>query len=74
MATTDVDPTTLPPVAELSPEEARADFDTQSRRRLGMSAEEFVRRLEAGDFDDIVDDPINHPGCSYLAMVSRVVR
>lgn len=74
MATIDVDQTTLPPVAELNPEEAWADFDVQCRRRLGMSGEEFVRRLDGGDFDEIVDDPINHPGHSYLAMVSRIVR
>ena len=65
---------TLPPVVELRPEEAWADFDVQCRRRLGMSGEEFVRRLDAGDFDEIVDDPINHPGYSFLAMVSGVVR
>lgn len=74
MATTETDPLTLPPVVELTPEEAWAGFDHACRRRLGMSGEEFVRRLDAGDFDDIVDDPINHPGYSFLAMLSLSVR
>lgn len=74
MATTDIESETLPPIVELSDEKAWADFDDQCRRRLGMSGEEFVRRLDAGDFAEIVDDPINHPGYSFLAMVSGIVR
>jgi hypothetical protein len=73
MATTETEPT-RPPIVELSPEEAWADFDNACRRRLGMSGEEFIRRLDAGDFDEIVDDPINHPGYSHLAMLSDIVR
>jgi hypothetical protein len=39
-----------------------------------MSGEEFLRRLDAGEFEDVVDDPINHPGIGFLAMLSRGVR
>lgn len=40
----------LPP--ELTPEEGRAIFDEAARRRLGMSGDEFIRRWEAGEFDE----------------------
>ena len=38
-----------------TPEEGRAHFDEQARRLLGMEGEEFVRRWEAGEFDDNPD-------------------
>lgn len=74
MATTDIDPTTLPPVAELSPEEAWADFDATARRYLDLTGEEFLRRLDAGEFEPIIDDPMDHPWVGYLAQISRHVR
>ncbi len=40
----------MPPVLELTPEEARAVFDRKARRLLGISGEEFVRRWEAGEY------------------------
>ena len=61
-------------VRVLSPEEEWASFDAQTRRRLGITGDEFLRRLDAGEFDDIIDDPINHPGVAYLALLSRSVR
>lgn len=39
----------LPP---LSPSETRQLLDTRARRNLNMSADEFVRRLKAGDLPD----------------------
>ena len=42
---------------EMSPEEARAYFDAQARRLVGMSGEEFARAWEAGAFDDNPDRP-----------------
>lgn len=74
MATTETEPTTLPPVVELSPEEARLDFDATARRHLDMTGEEFLRRLDAGEFEPIIDDPIDHPWIGYLAQLSRHVR
>lgn len=41
----------------LTQEEARAHFDAQARRLLEMSGEEFLRRLDAGEFDDLIDEP-----------------
>ncbi len=40
----------------LSDDEARAIFDEQARKVVGMSGEEFLRRYDAGEFDDIQDD------------------
>ena len=74
MATTQTDTETLPDIVELSPEEEWAHFDSVARRRLGMSGEEFLRRLDAGEFDEIVDDPINHRWVGYLAALSPGVR
>ena len=68
------EPAIKTPVRQMTHEETLDHFDAQARRRLGMSGEEFVRRLDAGEFHDIVDDPINHPGYSYLAMLADDVR
>ena len=37
---------------ELTPEEARAEFDRRARQLLGMSGAEFLRRYDAGEVDD----------------------
>ena len=74
MATTPTDTETLPPIIELSPEEEWAHFDAVARKRLGMTGEEFLRRLDAGEFNEIVDDPINYRWVGYLAALSRSVR
>ena len=37
-------------IEELSDEEARAYFDEQARRLLGISGEEFLDRYEAGEY------------------------
>jgi hypothetical protein len=42
----------LPEIIGLSDEEARALFDRQARKYLGMSGEEFLRKWDAGEFDD----------------------
>ena len=36
-------------------EEARAIFDAEARRVMGMSGAEFLRRYDAGEFDDRPD-------------------
>jgi hypothetical protein len=41
----------------LSKEEGRAYFEEASPRMLGMSADEFLRRYDAGEFDDLPDTP-----------------
>lgn len=45
-------------VEELSVEEARAMFSTQVSDRLGMSGSEFLRRLDAGDFDNVDNEDV----------------
>ncbi len=37
---------------ELTPEQAWDQFDTEVRETLGISANEFARRLDAGDYGD----------------------
>ena len=42
----------LPPIKELSPEEAWELFDRQAQAWLGISGEEFLRRYEAGEITE----------------------
>lgn len=46
----------LPPVVELSDEEARAHFDRQARHLVGLSGEEFLRRYDRGDYAGSEED------------------
>jgi hypothetical protein len=55
-------------VQYLSREEGRALFDRQARELMNMSGEEFLRRYDAGEFDDILDDS-DHPHLMHLAML-----
>src|ERR1700686_4544144 len=50
-------------IRELSPEEWDQRVDEQARKRLGMSGEEFERRLNAGEID--IDDS---PDVTRVAM------
>ena len=52
----------------LEGEEARAYFDQTSRELLGMSGEEFLRRLDSGEWDDVIDDG-EHSDHLFLAMM-----
>lgn len=45
------------PVRYTTPEEGRALFDEQARKVMGMSGEEFLRRWDAGEYDEIADAP-----------------
>jgi len=60
-------------VAWLDAEEERAFFDRQARTLLGIGGEEFVRRWDAGEYDEIADDPA-HSDVMYLAMLAAVGR
>jgi hypothetical protein len=40
------------PLILLTPEEERQLFDTRARAIMGMSGEEFLRRLDAGEFTE----------------------
>jgi hypothetical protein len=63
MATTA--PTTNGQVRELTREEGLALLDRETRRYLQISAEEFIRAWEAGEFDE---DP-DRPDVMYVAML-----
>ncbi len=43
----------------ISTEGARARFDAEARRVMGMSGEEFLPRCDAGDFMNVHDDGEN---------------
>lgn len=43
----------------MPPEEARAFFEREVRRLVGMDPDEFIRRYEAGEFAEIEDVPDN---------------
>ena len=45
-------------VVEATPEEGRAMLDRAAREALNMSGEEFLRRWDAGDFEDKEDPKI----------------
>ena len=74
MSTTGTEIEVLPPIIELTPDEAWADFDAMAQKHLDMTGEEFLRRLDAGEFAEIVDDPANHPRVGILAQLSLSVR
>ena len=74
MAATEPKRETLPPVRELTEEESRQHFDALAHKHLGIGAEEFWRRLDAGEYADIIDDPMDHPWVGYLAQLSNSVR
>jgi hypothetical protein len=61
----------LPQVQELTVEETRAFFDRMARELLGISADEFRRRWNAGEYDAIVDDG-DHSDILYLALVGNL--
>jgi hypothetical protein len=60
-------------VKELTREEGRALFEEEVQRLLGISGEEFLRRLDAGEYDDVYDTP-GHWQIGHLEILSRVVR
>ncbi|MGH2616767.1 MAG: hypothetical protein ACRDJC_16150 [Thermomicrobiales bacterium] len=39
-----------------TPEEARAIFDREAQRTLGISGEEFLRRWDNGEYQPVPDD------------------
>jgi hypothetical protein len=62
-----------PEILVLSPDEAITWFDRECRERLGMSGQEFLHHLDAGDWDEVIDDPgFEHH--LILAMTADVFR
>ena len=67
------DPNELDAGRELTRAEARAIFDAQARKLLGISGEEFLRRWDAGEYDAIADDR-DHPEIMRLALLQSFGR
>jgi hypothetical protein len=61
----------LPPVQELTVEETRDFFDRMARELLGIGADEFRRRWNAGEYDAIADDG-DHSDIMYLALLGNL--
>lgn len=61
-------------VRQLTAEEGRELLDQHSRRYLGISGEEFIRRWDAGEYGDPDDRTKNHHGVMELAMLLPFVR
>ncbi len=56
---------------ELTREQARVLFDADVQKKLGITGDEFLRRLDAGEYDDAIDEPGD---IGDLKMFSHVVR
>jgi len=39
-----------------------------------MSGEDFLRRLRAGQYDEICDDPFGHPDITHLTILESFLR
>ena len=63
----------FPPLVLVSQEESRRQFDELARELVGISGEEFIRKLKAGEFVDIPDDE-EHRAYVELAVMSGVER
>jgi hypothetical protein len=58
----------LPPMIWMTQEEAREEFDLEARRVAGVSGDEFIRRLDAGEYDGTPDD-LEHWDLIRLSML-----
>jgi hypothetical protein len=63
----------IPEGRYVTPDEGRAIFDAEARRVMGMSGEEFIRRWEAGEYNEIADTAGNLH-IMDLAMLIPLVR
>jgi hypothetical protein len=61
------------PIIWQTPEEAYADFAREVQRRQGMTAEAFLRDLDAGRWDAVIDDP-EYRDVLILALLADTVR
>ena len=54
-------------------QEELQEIDRLARSRLDLTGEEFLRDLDAGRWDDVIDDP-GYEDVLYLALLADVVR
>lgn len=59
------------PLVFLTEEESREQFDARARELMGISGEEFLRRLDAGEYDEIIDDT-RHPHGMHVVMLEML--
>lgn len=69
----EIDESDLPPLVWLTPEESRRQFDEIARETVGMSGEEFIRRLDAGECLDLPDDE-DHRAYVELSVMTALGR
>lgn len=61
-------------IRDLTPEEGRELFGRAARYYLDMSGEEFVRKWDAGEFDDPDDRTKNSPEVMNVVMLLPFAR
>lgn len=66
--------TTEDQIREISEQEARELFDRNARHYLGISGEEFLRRWDAGFYDDPDDRSKHGPEVMEVAMLIPLIR
>ena len=66
-------PNRIDAVRFLNDDEARQQFDRQAQRLMGISGDEFLRRYDAGEFNDLQDDR-QQRAVMKLAMLTDLVR
>jgi hypothetical protein len=52
----------------LDDDESHQFFDAQARRLIGMSGDEFIRRYDAGELNEVLDGP-RHEAIAELVML-----
>jgi hypothetical protein len=57
----------------MTADDEAAYFEQQVQARLGMTGTEFLRDLDAGRWDDVIDDP-DYRDVLDLALLADVVR
>ena len=58
---------------ELTREQEIDHFEAEVQKKLGITGTEFLRRLDADEYNDIYDDS-DHRDIGYLDTLSHVVR
>lgn len=61
-------------IREIDKKEGREMLDRQTRKYLGISADEFTERWDAGEYDDPDDRVKNGPEIMRLGMLIRFAR
>lgn len=61
-------------IREITKEEGREMLDRQTRKYLGISADEFIELWDSGYYDDPDDRAKNGPEIMRLGMLSRFAR